>query len=273
MLSNTETAMLTEKAKEIRKLTVRMIQKVGKGHVGGAMSIADLLSVLYFKELNVRPEEPKWPDRDRLILSKGHAGPALYAALAMKGFFPEEMCLTLNQPRTLHPSPCDMKRTPRVDMTAGSLAQGFSASVGFALAGKLDRKDYRVFAIIGDGESQEGQIWEAAMFAGNRKLDNLIAFCDNNKMQIDGTTDSVNSVEPIADKWRAFKWNVLTCNGHDVNAIYDAIQQAKTCKGQPTMIVMDTIKGKGLPFAEGLVASHSMAVTAEDLEAALAALN
>ena len=273
MLSNAEISLLNEKAKEIRKLSLMMFNKIGKGHVGGAMSISDLLSVLYFKELNVKPEDPKWADRDRVILSKGHAGPALYAALAIRGYFPEDMCLTLNQPGTKLPSHCDMTKTPGVDMTAGSLAQGFSASIGFALAGKLDNKDYRIYSIIGDGESQEGQIWEAAMLAGNRGLDNLIAFCDNNKMQIDGTTDSINSIEPIADKWKAFKWNVICCNGHDVSSIYEAICQAKACKGKPSMIILDTIKGKGACFAEGLVASHSMAVSDEDLQKALAELN
>ncbi|MBR3692519.1 MAG: transketolase [Clostridia bacterium] len=248
MLSNAESAMLAEKAKEIRKLSLRMFKEIGKGHVGGAMSIADLLSVLYFKELNINPADPKWADRDRVVLSKGHAGPALYAALALRGFFPEEMCLTLNQPGTLLPSHCDMKRTPGIDMTAGSLAQGFSASIGLALAGKLDAKDYYIYSIIGDGESQEGQIWEAAMLAGNRKLSNLIAFCDNNKMQIDGTTN-------------------------DVNAISEAIAAAKACKDKPSMIILDTVKGKGLPFAEGLVSSHSMNVGADELEAGLAALN
>ena len=273
MLSNAESAMLAEKAKEIRKLSLRMFKEIGKGHVGGAMSIADLLSVPYFKELNINPEDPKWAERDRVVLSKGHAGPALYAALALRGYFPEEMCLTLNQPGTMLPSHCDMKRTPGIDMTAGSLAQGFSASIGLALAGKLDAKDYYIYSIIGDGESQEGQIWEAAMLAGNRKLSNLIAFCDNNKMQIDGTTNDVNSIEPIADKWAAFKWNVINCDGHDVNAISEAIAAAKTCKDKPSMIILDTVKGKGLPFAEGLVSSHSMNVGADELEAGLAALN
>lgn len=273
MLAPAESAQLREKAKDIRKLSLKMFAKIGKGHVGGAMSIADVLAVLYFKELNVDPKNPRWPDRDRFVLSKGHAGPSLYATLSLRGYFDCDTCMTLNQPGTNLPSHCDMNRTPGVDMTAGSLAQGFSASIGMALAGKLDKKDYRIYSIIGDGESQEGQIWEAAMLAGNRKLDNLIAFCDNNKMQIDGLTNEINSVEPIADKWRAFKWNVLQADGHDVDAIYNAIEEAKKCKDKPSMIILDTIKGKGAVFAEGLVASHSMNVTAEDLEKALAELN
>ncbi len=267
-----ERQYLEEKAKEIRKLSLRSFAAIGKGHVGGAMSISDLLSVLYFKHANIRPEEPRWPDRDRIVLSKGHAGPALYAALALRGYFPEEECLTLNQPGTNLPSHCDMNKTIGVDMTAGSLAQGFSAAVGMALACRLDKRDNYVYAIIGDGESQEGQIWEAGMYAANQKLANLIAFCDNNGMQIDGTTAEINCVEPIADKWRAFRWNVIECDGHDVESIDAAIVAAKQEKERPTMIIMKTIKGKGAVFCEGTVASHSTNVTKELLDQALAAL-
>ncbi|MDD6262877.1 MAG: transketolase [Clostridiales bacterium] len=268
----TEKEYLAGKATDIRALALKMFKEIGKGHVGGAMSISDLLSVLYFKQLNIRPEEPRWADRDRVVLSKGHAGPALYAALALRGFFPVEECLTLNQPGTNLPSHCDMNRTIGIDMTAGSLAQGFSASVGIALACRLDKRTNKVFAIIGDGESQEGQIWEAAMYAGNQKLSNLIAFCDNNGMQIDGTTNEINSIEPIADKWRAFNWNVITCCGHDVEEISSAIDAAKAETGRPTMIIMNTVKGKGANFCEGQVSSHSTAVTQEQLDSALAAL-
>lgn len=271
-MDKNEAAMLHEKANEIRALALKMFATIGKGHVGGSMSICDLLSLLYFKRLNIKPEDPKWADRDRLVLSKGHAGPALYAALALRGYFPTEECLTLNQPGTNLPSHCDMKRTKGVDMTAGSLAQGFSASVGMALACRLDKKASRVYAIVGDGESQEGQIWEAAMFAGNRKISNLIAFCDNNKMQIDGLTNDINSIEPIADKWRAFKWNVISCCGHDIEAIDAALDQALTETEKPTMIILDTVKGKGANFCEGTVASHSTTVSAEQLASAVAAL-
>lgn len=273
MLTQAEITALAGKAREIRRLSLEMFATIGTGHVGGAMSIVDALAVLYFKEMKIRPEEPKWADRDRFILSKGHAGPSLYATLALRGYFDKAECYTLNQPGTNLPSHCDMRKTIGIDMTAGSLAQGFSASVGMALACRLDKRENRVFAIIGDGESQEGLIWEAAMFAGNRKLSNLIAFCDNNKMQIDGNTNDINSIEPIADKWAAFRWNVLQCDGHDVAAIYDAIQKAKECADKPSMIVMSTIKGKGASFAEGLVASHSMPVSKEDLAAALAQLS
>ncbi|HHX72909.1 MAG TPA: transketolase [Clostridiales bacterium] len=268
-----ERLYLEGKATEIRKLALRMFAEIGKGHVGGAMSISDLLSVLYFKHLNIRPDEPRWLDRDRVVLSKGHAGPALYAALALRGYFPEEECLTLNQPGTNLPSHCDMNKTIGIDMTAGSLAQGFSASVGMAIACRLDGRDNYVYAIIGDGESQEGQIWEAGMYAANQKLSNLIAFCDNNGMQIDGMTDEINSVEPIADKWRAFRWHVLECDGHDVAAIDAAIVAAKQEKERPTMIIMKTIKGKGASFCEGTVASHSTNVNKELLDQALAALS
>ncbi len=268
-----ESAALREKADDIRALALKMFKEIGKGHVGGSMSICDLLSVLYFKRMNINPADPKWEDRDRLVLSKGHAGPALYATLALRGYFPVEECLTLNQPGTNLPSHCDMRKTIGVDMTAGSLAQGFSASVGMALACRLDKRPNRVYVIIGDGESQEGQIWEAAMYAGNRKLSNLIAFCDNNGMQIDGTIADINDVQPIADKWRAFKWNVIECDGHDIDAIDDAITKAQAETERPSMIVMKTIKGKGANFCEGLVASHSTSVNAEQLECALKALN
>jgi transketolase len=207
-----------------------------------------------------------------MVLSKGHAGPALYATLALRGYFPVEECMTLNQPGTMLPSHCDMNRTIGVDMTTGSLAQGFSASVGMALACRLDKRSNRIYTIIGDGESQEGQIWEAAMYAGNRKLSNLIAFCDNNGMQIDGNTNDINSVEPIADKWRAFKWNVLTCDGHNVDDIYKTIQKALEETERPTMIVMKTVKGKGANFCENTVASHSTSVSDEQLASAIAAL-
>ncbi len=268
-----ELLALQERATDIRALALRMFNAIGKGHVGGAMSISDLLSVLYFRRMKIRPEDPKWADRDRLVLSKGHAGPALYATLALRGYFPVEECLTLNQPGTNLPSHCDMLKTIGIDMTAGSLAQGFSAATGMALACQLDKKSNKIYAIIGDGESQEGQIWEAAMYAGNRKLSNLIAFCDNNGMQIDGTTNEINSIEPIADKWQAFRWNVLTCDGHDIESIDNAIEAAMQETERPTMIILNTIKGKGANFCEGTVASHSTAVSAELLADALAALN
>ena len=184
-------------SKEARRLVVRMIGSIGVGHVGGSLSIIEALVYLYYKELRVRPEDPRWVDRDRFVLSKGHAGPALYTLLAMKGYFDKELLSTLNQPGTLLPSHCDMKRTTGVDMTAGSLGQGLSAAVGMALSARMDRKDYRVYCLIGDGEQQEGQVWEAAMFAGSQELDNLVVILDDNGMQIDGYTDAVNAVRPL----------------------------------------------------------------------------
>lgn len=261
---------LQKHATSIRLLTLDMISNLGVGHVGGALSIADVLSVLYFDKMNIDPADPGKVDRDRLVLSKGHAGPALYAALALRGYFPKEMVYTLNQPSTNLPSHCDRKRTPGIDMTAGSLGQGFSAAVGIALGQKIHHQDAYTYSIVGDGESQEGQIWEAAMLAGSKKLDNLIAFTDFNGMQIDGTVDEVCTISPLADKWRAFNFNVYEVDGHDVAQIADAIELAKAVKGKPSMIILKTIKGKGAPCAEGKLGSHNMPLTREQYEEALA---
>ncbi len=267
MLSEKEVRSLASAAKEIRILSLEMIGHAGKGHLGGALSIADVLALLYFKRAKIDPKDPKWEGRDRIVLSKGHAGTALYAALSLRGFFPREVCYTLNQNGTSLPSHVDMRKVPGVDMTAGSLAQGFSAAVGMALAGKLDKKDYKVYAIVGDGESQEGQIWEAAMLAGNRKLSNLIAFTDNNGMQIDGTTDEINSLEPLDQKWAAFNWHVIKVDGHDIAEIDRALDEAETVKDKPVMILLKTVKGKGVSFAEGKVSSHSMTYGVAEAEA------
>lgn len=256
-------------AREIRVLTLEMMSTIGVGHVGGCMSIADVLAVLYFGKMRIDPKRPDWQERDRLVLSKGHAGPALYAALALKGYFPLEQCMTLNEPGTYLPSHCDCRRTVGVDMTAGSLGQGFSAAVGIAIAQKIDKTGARTYSIIGDGESQEGQIWEAAMLAGSRKLNNLIGFTDYNGMQIDGTVDEVNTIEPILDKWRSFNWNVYSVDGHDMEAISGAIDRAHEPGSKPTMIILNTIKGKGASFCEGKVTSHNMPVTHEDFEQAV----
>jgi transketolase len=264
---------LEGKANRLRKLTIESIGKLGVGHIGGCLSICDVLSVLYFKEMNIDPKEPKMADRDRFILSKGHGGPALYAALAEKGYFDKLELDTLNRSNTNLPSHCDMKKTTGIDMTAGSLGQGFSASIGFAIAGKMDQKDYYVYTLIGDGESQEGQIWEAAMLGGNRHLDNLIAFCDFNNLQIDGTTDEINSLRPMDMKWEAFGWHTQVIDGHDVEAILNAIQVAKATKGKPSMIIMNTIKGKGAYFAENQVGSHNMPVTEEQWTTACSMLD
>ena len=270
MLSEKEVRDLASTAKEIRILSLEMIGHAGKGHLGGALSIADLLALLYFKRARIDPADPKWDDRDRIVLSKGHAGTALYAALSLRGFFPREICYTMNQNGTTLPSHVDMRKVPGADMTAGSLAQGFSAAVGMALAGKLDGKDYKVYAIVGDGESQEGQIWEAAMLAGNRKLSNLVAFCDNNGMQIDGLTDEINSLEPMDKKWEAFNWHAIRADGHELADIDRAMDEAETVKDKPVMIILKTVKGKGVSFAEGKVSSHSMTYGVAEADAEVA---
>lgn len=245
-------------SKEIRKKILYTIGKLGVGHIGGSFSITDLLALLYEVELKIDPNNPRWEKRDMLVLSKGHAGPALYATLALKGYFPLSELDTLNQGGTNLPSHCDRNRTPGVDMSTGSLGQGLSAACGLALAHKVDKKDNRIFAIIGDGESQEGQIWEAAMFAAQYKLDNLIAFTDYNKMQIDGTTDEVMSLGDIEGKWNTFGWYTQRVDGHDIEAMHQAIQRAQKQKGKPSMVILDTIKGKGAAFSEGKLSSHSM---------------
>lgn len=250
--------MLQAKATEIRKLTIETIGKLGVGHIGGALSLCEVLSVLYFDAMHVDPENPKLEDRDRFVLSKGHGGPAVYATLALKGFIPMEELDTLNRPNTHLPSHCDMRLTKGIDMSTGSLGQGFSAACGMAVAGKMDKKDLYIYAIIGDGESQEGQIWEAAMLAGSRHLDNFIAFTDYNKMQLDGYIEDVNGLYPLEDRWKSFGWHVQTVNGHDCRAIAQAIDNAKKLRGKPSMIILDTIKGKGGYFCENMVASHNM---------------
>ena len=254
---------LEQQAKTIRKLTLDAIGTLGVGHIGGSLSIADILAVLYFDQMKIDPANPGLPTRDRFVLSKGHGGPAVYAALALKGYFGLDMLKTLNQPNTNRPSHTDKNKTPGIDMTTGSLGQGFSVAVGMALAVQMDDAPFHVYAIISDGESQEGQIWEAAMFAGNRKLDHLIAFTDYNKMQIDGDIKTFNDVSPLDKKWEAFNWHVQVVDGHDVMALVDAIEIAKKTKGRASMIIMNTIKGKGAFFCEGDPASHNMAVTME----------
>lgn len=263
---------LQHQANVIRKLTLEEIGKLGVGHVGGSLSICEVLSALYFRLMKIDPQNPGWLERDRLVLSKGHGGPALYAALALKGYFPIELLDTLNRPGTMLPSHCDMRRTVGIDMTTGSLGQGFSAAVGMALAVQMDHLPNTIYTIIGDGESDEGQIWEAAMFAGGRRLDHLIAFTDYNKMQIDGYTQEINPLEPLEDKWRAFGWHVQSIDGHNTDEIVSAVGQAKRAQGKPSMILLNTIKGKGASFSEGKLASHNMKLTEEMWKAAVAEL-
>ena len=260
---------LNAKATEIRKLTLDSIGYLGVGHVGGSMSVVEVLTVLYYRHMDVDPEDPRKRDRDQLVLSKGHAGPALYSVLADKGFFPKEWLHTLNQGGTCLPSHCDRNQTPGIDMTTGSLGQGLSAAVGIALGNRLDGIDSTVYSIIGDGESNEGQIWEAGMSAAQYCLDNLIAFTDYNKMQIDGYMCDVMDIEDLTSKWAAFGWFVQRVDGHDVAAIDQAIERAKAEPHRPSMIVLDTVKGKGAFFAEGKLSSHNMRV---DYETALEAI-
>ena len=249
------------------------------GHPGGSLSIADILSYLYNAELRVDPTNPEKPDRDRLVLSKGHAAPALYAALALKGYFPPEEIKKLRKINAMLQGHPDMKHTPGVDMSTGSLGQGISAAVGMALSAKLTGDCYRVYAILGDGELEEGQVWEAAMLAGHRKLDNLCAVVDYNNLQIDGCLDEVVSPYPIAEKFEAFGWNTVKIDGHDFSQIESAFEAAKACKGKPTAIVAKTVKGKGVSYMENQVSWHGSAPNAEqygiamnELNAALAAL-
>lgn len=250
-------------ANEIRKYTIEMIGKLGVGHIGGCLTLSELLAVLYFEKMHIDPKDSKMEDRDRFVLSKGHGGPAVYATLALKGFIDIKELDTLNRPNTNLPSHCDMNRTNGVDMTVGSLGQGFSAAVGMAVAAKMDNKDFYVYTIIGDGESQEGQIWEAGMLANSRKLDNLIAFTDYNKMQIDGYCEEVNGLHPLDEKWKSFGWHVQIVDGHDVEQILRAIDNAQSIKGKPSMIILDTVKGKGAYFAENKVSSHNMPISEE----------
>lgn len=251
--------VIEEKASQIRKLTIETIGRLGVGHIGGALSLSEIMAVLYFGVMNIDPKDSKKADRDRLVLSKGHGGPAVYAALALKGFIPMEELKTLNKPGTHLPSHCDMRLTNGIDMTTGSLGQGFSAALGMAIAAKLDKNPCYIYTIVGDGESQEGQIWEGAMLGGTRRLDNVIAFVDYNKMQIDGYTEEINGLEPLDKKWEAFNWHVQTVDGHDVGAILYAIDKAKKIKGKPSMIILDTIKGKGGYFCENQLTCHNMA--------------
>ena len=250
-------------AGELRYVMTDMICRAGSGHLGGALSLVEIVVTLYWRVLNIDPANPKWPDRDRVVLSKGHGGPVLYTALAYRGYFPKSMLGTLNCDGTNLPSHVDRIRTPGIDMTAGSLGQGLSAACGMALAARLDVRKHKVFCIIGDGECNEGQIWEAAMYAGHHKLDNLIAITDYNKLQIDGFTDDVLTLELLADKWRAFNWEVLEMDGHDWDDIYSTLDKARQVTGKPTMIIAHTIKAKDCSAVENKPESHNIKVDDE----------
>lgn len=248
-------------AAQIRLETFQEIAALGFGHVGGSMSIADVLAVLYGEAMRYDPKNPKWEGRDWMILSKGHAGPALYATLAIKGFFPKERLQTLNKPGTTLPSHCSRVHTPGIDMTTGSLGQGISSANGVALASRMMGADNNVYLIVGDGELDEGQIWEGALFAGHRKLNNLITFVDANGQQLDGSTDEVCDLGDIGKKFSEFGWYAQNVNGHDVLEISEAIRNAKRNIDKPSVIILHTIKGKGCTLAEGVAANHHIALT------------
>lgn len=260
-------------ALNVRKGVIEGTFNAKSGHPGGSLSITDIITYLYFEKMNVNPENPADENRDRFVLSKGHTAPALYAALAHRGFFPVELLKTLRKPDSIlqgHPS---MRYTPGVDMSTGSLGQGISVACGMALGAKLKGKDFKVYVPLGDGEIEEGQVWEAAMFAGNRRLDNLVAIVDYNNLQIDGSLDEVNSPYPIKEKFEAFNWNVIEINGHCFDQIEDAFNKADECKGKPTCIVAKTVKGKGVSFMEDKCDWHGSAPNAEQYEQAMAELD
>ena len=260
---------LSKIANEVRKGVIKSTHAAKSGHPGGSLSVTDIMTYLYFEEMNVDPKNPKWADRDRFVLSKGHVAPALYATLAEKGFFPKEDLLTLRHVGSYLQGHPDMKGIPGIDMSSGSLGQGVSCAAGMALAAKLDNKDYRVYAITGDGEIEEGQIWEAAMFAGFRKLDNLVVVVDNNNLQIDGAIDTVCSPYPIDKKFEAFNFHTIVINGNDFDEIRAAFKEARETKGKPTAIIARTTKGKGVSFMENQVGWHGKGPNDEECKIAL----
>lgn len=271
-MTNTE---LKQTANEVRKSIVKAVHSAKSGHPGGSLSAADIFTYLFFEEMNVDPKNPKMEDRDRFVLSKGHVAPGYYSVLAERGFFPKEDLLTLRHTGSYLQGHPDMKHIPGVDMSSGSLGQGLSCAVGMAAAGKYDKKDYRVYCLTGDGEIQEGQIWEAAMWAGFKKLDNLVVIVDNNNLQIDGAIDEVCSPYPIADKFAAFNFHTIEIDGNDFDQIRNAFEEAKQTKGMPTAIIAKTVKGKGVSFMENQAGWHGkapndeeFAIAMEDLEKA-----
>ena len=260
---------LMKTANEIRKGIVTALHSAKAGHPGGSLSATEIFTYLYFEEMNVDPKDPKKADRDRFVLSKGHTAPGLYSTLAQKGFFPKEDLVTLRHTGSYLQGHPDMKHIPGVDMSSGSLGQGISAAVGMAIAGKLDNADYRVYTLLGDGEIQEGQVWEASMLAAHRKLDNLVVIVDNNNLQIDGAITEVNSPYPIEKKFEAFNFHVINIDGNDFDQIDAAFKEAKTVKGQPTAIIAKTVKGKGVSFMENQVGWHGKAPNDEEYKIAM----
>ena len=264
---------LERTAEIIRKHIIEMIYTAQSGHPGGSLSAVEIITALYFKILNHKPKNPYWEDRDRFILSKGHAAPALYAVMAEIGYLPIEELLTLRKPSSRlqgHPAHTYL---PGIEASTGSLGHGLSVGVGMALSAKLDNKKYRIYVLIGDGESDEGSIWEAVMSAGHYKLDNLTVFLDRNKLQIDGDTEKVMSLEPIDERFRAFGWNVIRINGHNFNEIFDAVEKAKNIKNKPTLIIALTTKGKGVSFMENAAHFHGMPPNKQEFESAINEIN
>lgn len=260
---------LERKAHELRIDIVKMIGLAGSGHPGGSLSAIDIITALFFRIMRHDPQNPRWPDRDRFVLSKGHAAPALYAALAHAGYFERDLLWTLRKigsPLQGHP---DKRKLPILEASTGSLGQGLSIGIGIALAGKLDRKNYRVYVLLGDGETQEGQIWEGALFARQHKLDNITAIVDYNKFQLDGPLKDILDIEPYRDKWRAFGWEVFEIDGHNMREIVETIERTKEIKGKPSVVIAHTIKGKGVSFMENNNDFHGKAPTKEQLELAL----
>ena len=260
---------MSSMAKKLRRHVITMIGKAGSGHPGGSLSAAEIVTALFFKILRLDPANPRWAERDRFILSKGHAAPILYAALAERGYFPVEELATLRILGSCLQGHCDMTATRGVEMSSGSLGQGLSFGIGIALAGRLDARDYRVYVLMGDGECDEGQVWEAAMASAHFKLDNLVAIVDHNELQIDGWNRDVMSLEPLAEKWKAFGWHAIEVNGHELSQLIAAFDEAKGVKGKPTVIIAHTIKGKGVSFMENNVDFHGKAPTLAEMEKAL----
>jgi len=271
-LSKPDISMLAEKAKKIRKLIIEMLADAGSGHPGGSLSATDMVTALYFYKMNYDPQDPYAPNRDRFILSKGHAAPVLYAALMTVGYIKEELKTSLRKLNSCLQGHPDMCKVPGVEMSTGSLGQGLSVSVGMALANRLNKSSAKVYCMVGDGECQEGNIWEGAMSASFRKLDNLVVLIDANKLQIDGPVAQVKAIDPLADKWRAFGFEVIEIDGHDLNQITAALDKADTIKGKPTAILANTVKGKGVSFMENKVSFHGVAPNAEEKQKALAEL-
>ncbi len=265
-MNNTQLELVAYK---IRKHAIDGVHSAKSGHPGGSLSIADIMSVLYFDEMKVDPKNPKDPDRDRFVLSKGHCAPALYGTLAERGFFPKEDVVTFRNASSYLQGHPDMKNTPGVDMSTGSLGQGICAANGMALAAKLDNKDYRVYVVLGDGECEEGQVWEAAMFAAHYKLDNVVAFLDFNGLQIDGDITKVMNPTPLDKKFEAFGWNVITIDAHSIEEIKDALAKAKEVKGKPTLILAKSVKGKGVSYMENNAGWHGAAPNDEQYEIAV----